>query len=69
MRRRRVRIELEIPDLHPGQVDSLVCLLDALAFDLVEAYGENSLHLDIPGGFNEWLREVAATHRARRTSD
>jgi len=68
MRRRRVRIELEIPELAPGQADRLVCLLDSLSFDLYAAFGEDLLHLDGEGGFNEWLREVAAEQEARRRS-
>ena len=64
--RRRVRIELEIPDLAPGQADRLVCLIDALSFDLYAAFGEDLLHLDVEGGLGEWLRDVVAEQEARR---
>jgi hypothetical protein len=63
MQRRRVRIELEIPDLDPAEVSAFVSHIDRLAFDLFGAYGENLLHLDVPGGFAEWLRELTAQHR------
>lgn len=68
MRRRRVRIELEIPDLAADQADRLVCLLDTLSLDLYAVFGEDLLHLDGEGGFAEWLREVAAEQEARRRS-
>jgi hypothetical protein len=65
MRRRRVRIELELPDLAPQQADRLVCLLDALSFDLYAAFGEHLLHLDGEGGFTDWLRGVVAEQKTR----
>jgi len=68
VRRRRVRIELEIPELAAEHADRLVCLLDTLSFDLYAAFGEDLLHLDGEGGFTEWLREVAAEQEARLRS-
>ena len=66
MRPRRVRIELEIPDLAAGQADRLVCLIDAPSFDLYAAFGEDLLHLDVEGGFGAWLRDGVAEQEARR---